>query len=311
MITNDQLTYIGLAGDSTEGARYSPKLRLSADVRLFLAIPSVQATNINQKERTLLSNLPQLLLHVYWLEKEQFELREDEYEDWVLFLVEAGSLRYRIGKYEGIAGVGDIVICPPNSRFEREVVSAVTFHFLRFACESTADHDYLCGRIRLPNQIRVAHNSADLRAYALDRSAFALQYREHLLQDLWLMVVKETQGNPEFGSKSVKMDPVMQQVKDYLEEHAFEPLQLKNVAAAYHLTPVQLSRSFQSCYRQKPIDFITELRMQQAVKLLMTRNWTVDAIAQACGYENGFYLSRVFSKHMKMSPSAFRKENRV
>lgn len=50
-----------------------------------------------------MSNLPQLLLHVYWLEKEQFELREDEYEDWVLFLVEAGSLRYRIGKYEGIA----------------------------------------------------------------------------------------------------------------------------------------------------------------------------------------------------------------
>ncbi|MFC4600202.1 helix-turn-helix domain-containing protein [Cohnella hongkongensis] len=180
---------------------------------------------------------------------------------------------------------------------------------MRFACESAADQ--LCGRIRLPNQIRVAHNSADLRAYALNRSAFAVQYREHLLQDLWLMLLKETYGNPEPGSKSARIDPVMQQVKAYLEEHAFEPLQLKNVAAAYQLTPVQLSRSFQACYGQKPIAFITELRMQQAIKLLMTKNWTVEAIAQACSYENGFYLSRVFSKNMKLSPSAFRKENRV
>jgi len=259
----------------------------------------------------LLPNLPQLLLHVYWLEKEQFELRYDEYGEWVLFLVETGSFRYRIGEYEGIAGAGDLVLCPPNHRFEREAISAVTFHFLRFVYEAASDHDHPCGRIRLSNQIRVAHNSADLRTYALDRSSFAVQYREHLLQDLWMMLWKEAHENSEFGSKSATIDPAMQQIKDHLEKHAFEPLQLKNVAAAYQLTPVQLSRSFQACYGQKPIAFITELRMQRAVKLLMTRNWTVDAIAQACGYENGFYLSRVFSKHMNMSPSAFRKENRV
>lgn len=249
--------------------------------------------------------LPRLLLHVYWFEKEQFERFEDEYAEWVLFLVEAGSFRYRIGKYAGVAGAGDLVLCPPNCVFEREVISTVTFHFLQFACEAD---DELCGRMRLPNQVRVADNSAGLRTYALDRSVFALQYREHLLQDLWLMFMKETPGVAE---APVQSDPIMQQVRGYLETHALEPLQLKEIAAAYKLTPVQLSRGFQASYDQKPISFLTELRMNQATKLLITTDWTVDAIAQACGYENGFYLSRVFSKHLGMSPSAFRKAHCV
>jgi AraC-like DNA-binding protein len=35
--------------------------------------------------------------------------------------------------------------------------------------------------------------------------------------------------------------------------------------------------------------------------------YTLDHIARLCGYENGFYFSRVFTHYSKVNPSQYRK----
>ncbi|MGO4275503.1 helix-turn-helix domain-containing protein, partial [Paenibacillus sp. TAF58] len=54
----------------------------------------------------------------------------------------------------------------------------------------------------------------------------------------------------------------------------------------------------------------TLLRLQRAKSLLIDTDHTIDHIAEQCGYQNGFYLSRIFTAKLKISPSVYRRTYR-
>lgn len=256
--------------------------------------------------------MPKLVSHVYWLRKESFLLASDVYEEWVLFVLEEGSFRYQIGeREESLAEPGDIVVCPPLHTFARETIAPVNFHFIRFTADTPPSLP--AGKVRLSRQARLADDCARLRAHALGRSELSAIVRAHMLQDLWLMMLEESvAAAPQPGGlAAVNADPVMRAVKADLDEIAYRPLQLKEIAARRHMTPVQLTRRFQACFGLKPSEYVTDLRMRRAGELLTETNRTVEDIASACGYESGFYLSRVFAKHMGLSPSRYREKYRI
>jgi AraC family transcriptional regulator len=58
-------------------------------------------------------------------------------------------------------------------------------------------------------------------------------------------------------------------------------------------------------------NFATQLRLDEAKKLLLETNKTLEEIVSLCGYENGSYLSRVFSSKVRINASEFRKNNQV
>ncbi|MNG29018.1 HTH-type transcriptional activator Btr [compost metagenome] len=57
--------------------------------------------------------------------------------------------------------------------------------------------------------------------------------------------------------------------------------------------------------------FATKVRLTRARLLLVETQDSLESIAEQCGYQNAFYFSRVFSQHMGMSPSGYRKNYRV
>lgn len=63
------------------------------------------------------------------------------------------------------------------------------------------------------------------------------------------------------------------------------------------------------CRRQTgmaPISLLTRLRLQRAMSLLQQGTHNVSEAAAACGYEDPFYFSRQFRKHMGVPPSSCR-----
>jgi len=56
---------------------------------------------------------------------------------------------------------------------------------------------------------------------------------------------------------------------------------------------------------------LTSLRLRKAQSLLLETNKTLEDIAEKCGYKNGFYFSRRFSKKLNISPSEYRKNNKL
>lgn len=107
-------------------------------------------------------------------------------------------------------------------------------------------------------------------------------------------------GFPQFPSS-------IRKATGYMNSHYRENPPLSKIAAAACLAPVYFHRLFRKHYGTTPHAYMEKKRMQSAQLLLALTNKTIEEIAEASGYENAFYFSKVFKKHFKTSPGKARK----
>ncbi|WP_159888311.1 helix-turn-helix domain-containing protein [Paenibacillus puerhi] len=283
-----------------------------------------------------------LISHMYWHRKHQFALEYDTYRYWTMFVPEEGRFAFRIGGHAGEAGAGDVVLCPPKVRFHRQVVEPVSFHFLHLELEEQAreDADGSSGSSRAVSSL--SGRAADEAAASLPDMAGRWTFRDkqrlaadcmllhgrgggtpedvellkrHAVNDIWLWTLlekaPESPEQPSGDSLPPSGDPLMDRARSYMARHACETLQLRELAELLHMTPVQLTRRFRAAFAMTPIEYVTELRLARTCRLLEETSLSLEQMAPQCGYENGYYLSRVFSKKKGMSPSAYRKLHRI
>ncbi|MBM7567195.1 AraC family transcriptional regulator [Paenibacillus sacheonensis] len=244
----------------------------------------------------------------YWHRKETFQLAEDTYDKWVMFAVEAGSFRYRIQRSEGTAEAGDVVVCPPRVRFEREVIEPLSFAFISFNLRTDDVSRLPQGRVRIADAARLHHDLARLKALPLHEAADWGPYGAHYGADIWLQCLEAAGKREETSPPS---DAEMDTAVAWLRTHVGAKSALGEAAARGGLTPVQFTRRFQRAYGIAPQQFLLSLRIAEARKLLLTTDWTLDRIALSCGYENGFSLSRSFMRATGMRPSRYREHHRL
>ncbi|WP_042211607.1 AraC family transcriptional regulator [Paenibacillus borealis] len=255
--------------------------------------------------------------YTYWEKKEQFLLEYDTYPVWTIFAVEQGQFAYRFGDHEGEAGLGDIIVCPPGTAFYRRTVTTLTFHFIQFEWEEEPGPEEeaatLSGRWTVRDVERLLSTYRYMRNIGRSiQEEPGLGRMKHMLEDLWrLLEIERSMAEEEVQSEGESPDPDMQKARQWLLEHACTPMTMQELAAALSLTPVQLTRRFRAAYQATPSEFVTGLRLTRACQLLEDSTQSIDIIAQQCGYENGFYLSRVFSAKLGLTPSKYRKLHRL
>lgn len=246
---------------------------------------------------------------VYWQRKEAFLLAEDTYARWVMFAVESGRFRYRIQDEEGTAAAGDVVVCPPGARFEREVVEPLSFAFVAFSLRADDPVSLPQGRVRIGDTARLQQNLERLKPAPPHDAAAQHAYGAHYAADIWLQCMQECNRRKE--TSAAPADAAMDAAAAWLREHVDARSAVSEAAARCGLTPVQFTRRFQRTFGMPPQPFMLSLRMAEARKLLVSTDWTLDRIALACGYENGFSLSRSFVRLTGIRPSSYRALHRL
>ncbi len=63
---------------------------------------------------------------------------------------------------------------------------------------------------------------------------------------------------------------------------------------------------FVSCYGMPPVKYLTNMRLEYAKELLITKRYSVSETAEMCGFENVYYFSSVFKKHIGVSPKSYK-----
>jgi AraC family transcriptional regulator len=250
-----------------------------------------------------------LLSHVYWHQKKEFMFERDDYACWTLFAVEEGSFFYEIGEEKGEARFGDLVLCPPRLVFRRQTLEPLTFHFLQFIGEPHIENDSdWQGKLTLIDMPRLSSNYRYLQTLqGWDEES--TQHKLHLVNDLLRMV--RIDRNIKNEHPTTVIDEQMDQARSFMTDHAYSHLSMLDLAKSLRLTPVQFTRRFRKAFTQTPTEFINDLRLTRARHLLENTTFTLDVIASQCGYENGFYLSRVFKQKIGMAPSVYRSMHRV
>jgi AraC-like DNA-binding protein len=94
----------------------------------------------------------------------------------------------------------------------------------------------------------------------------------------------------------------------YLESHYQEPLTLEELAKQAKLSKNQFVRIFKKAFGTTPIDYLIDLRIQKAKKLLEQSSRTISQVAFEVGFSDSNYFSRQFQYHLGISPSEYRKQ---
>ncbi len=108
--------------------------------------------------------------------------------------------------------------------------------------------------------------------------------------------------------KEVKTVKLVDDVRDYLiKNFHLQTLSLTKVACSFNVNPSYLSRIFKKETGKGFIEYLSVLRMEEAVKLFRETDLRSYEIADKVGYDDPHYFNFCFKKFWKVSVSQFKK----
>jgi len=119
----------------------------------------------------------------------------------------------------------------------------------------------------------------------------------HILEELYDRIDDQA-GNKE------KL--LMARIKKYIEEHFAEEITLDSVASLAFMNPYYFSSFFKKHTEQNFKQYVTEVRMNQAIRLLTQTDMMVYEIADQVGYNNARHFSDMFKKLYGKLPQEYR-----
>ncbi len=96
---------------------------------------------------------------------------------------------------------------------------------------------------------------------------------------------------------------------DYFHDHFQTEISLDDAALLCRMSKYHFIRQFTTATGSSPHAYQTLLRMQRARELLTDSTLNVSEVAEAVGYENPLYFSRIFRKYAGCSPREYRQKS--
>lgn len=92
----------------------------------------------------------------------------------------------------------------------------------------------------------------------------------------------------------------------YMRENLHQRLDLAQLAAFCNLSKFHFVNRYRALTGRTPVQHFLHLKIEYACQLLDSSGHSVAQVSEALGYDDSYYFSRLFSKVMGLSPSAYR-----
>src|SRR5690625_560656 len=94
---------------------------------------------------------------------------------------------------------------------------------------------------------------------------------------------------------------------DYVEDNFNADISLKGIAEIVHLNASYLSSLFKEELNMTFSEYLTRRRIQEAKRLLMQTDLTINEIAEKVGYQTAKYFIKIFKQYENTTPNSYRK----
>ncbi len=101
---------------------------------------------------------------------------------------------------------------------------------------------------------------------------------------------------------------LVEAARRYVERNFSQPITLDLIARQLQVSNAHLSRVVRQEYNFSLFEYLLEIRIREAEKLLRDGMQTIQEIAVATGFANGNYFAKVFRRKTGCSPSEYRKK---
>jgi AraC-like DNA-binding protein len=164
---------------------------------------------------------------------------------------------------------------------------------LKFCCDELLD---IIGRWREKNFLPQLRNESGEFLAQLENS-YTVREIGKAFQYIYFCSMEKNSDN-KYSKYSYKIQKAVQ----YLHKHFSEDISIADVAAAVQISDSNLSRTFKSETGTSLLEYLTNIRIETAKKLLEEDNLKIYEISEMVGYKTSQYFSQVFVKATGMNP---------
>lgn len=109
------------------------------------------------------------------------------------------------------------------------------------------------------------------------------------------------------GETNTSINPSMNRLLAYIQEHYADPITLTEVARQFHFNASYLSSYFAAHNEEGFSEYLNKVRLEKAMEMLQTTEHTISDISASVGYSDQSYFTKVFKKQTGISPSKYRR----
>lgn len=121
----------------------------------------------------------------------------------------------------------------------------------------------------------------------------------------WLKNIEKGIYNYLLNKSSDQNNKLISMAKKFVKENVANVINLQDVASRLNISSGYLSTIFKQSTGISFIDYVTEIKIEEAKKLLKESNYKIYEIAEMTGYENAYYFSKVFKKVTGITPREY------
>lgn len=251
-----------------------------------------------------------------------FETNWHKHEEHELILITTGNGNALIGDYIGEYAVGDIFFIASNLPhwFRKHNTKAfgsalvIQFNqslfgesFLKIP-ENKQIFQLLKKEDALKLKCKLNKEVASNMQQLLESTAFDKMI---LLMQILMKIGSSnnhTKLTQNFIDPKAQVNPAIEKIIDFSFNHYLEPITLQQVANLADMSIPTFCRFFKKNLKKTYFDFLQDLRIAHACKLLTNTSKPILQICYESGYNSWAHFSKQFKKLKKMTPKIYRKE---
>ena len=251
----------------------------------------------------------------------------DKHDSWELIYVNSGTIISSTDKRNAELTQGQIVFNRPKS-YHNTVCNgktgAVIFSMI-FDCAEKEIEAFDEMMITVPTEamqilkklIDECNKTYNISIYPLSKRPDAPFGGEQIIKNylevfLLLLTREKNESLYHYDKKSknlpeLRKNSLSEEICEYLHDHLYEKVTLDMLSEHFHFGKVYLCDVFKKNIGITIISYHTDLKINEAKRLLRESEATVTEIADRLGFESQSYFTRCFKKRTGYPPQVFRK----
>lgn len=145
--------------------------------------------------------------------------------------------------------------------------------------------------------------------YERKEPGYELAVKSYIFQALSLLIRRHVKLTitPEMYDKRREELSRLSPVLAYIAENCTGKITVAQLAQHVNLSTFHFSRLFKDLTDRTVVEYVNNIRIHKAVELLTKTDLSITDIVLDAGFNDINYFSRLFKRHMKLSPQAFRR----
>ena len=221
-----------------------------------------------------------------------------------IFWPVSGQCKFRMNGQEHVVHSGQVWYYPPGSYHDYTPLSP--FHYCWFTVAGESAGDFFKLLNIQPGINRAGSCPINLfTQLGAEINVHSAKHRHNAISTAFRIASQIT-----FLPQTREVtDKSMESSKKMIEQSFDNPdLSVAQLAESLNLHRGSYSRAFRKTFGTTVSDYITFVRLRNAVEMLSSSNLSIRDISEACGFDTANYFSKVFSSHFNITPVQYRKQ---